>query len=36
MQMMQLSAYSTKVPKLEASVTVRSEFGSAAMVSCER
>ena len=33
MQMTQLSPYSRKVPKLEASVTVSSEFGSAAILS---
>src|ERR1019366_2320166 len=36
MQVAQLNAYSTKVPKLDARVTVRSEFGNAAILSCER
>src|SRR5664279_3719775 len=36
MQVRQLNAYNTKVPKLEASVTVSREFGRAAMVSCDR
>src|SRR5579872_1689886 len=36
MQMTQLSAYSRNVPKFEASVTVISELGSAAIVSWEK
>src|SRR5580698_4032580 len=36
MQVTQLSEYNTNVPKLEASVTVRNEFGKAAILSCER
>src|ERR1039458_6356971 len=36
MQVAQLSVYNTNVPKLEASVTVRNEFGRAAILSCER
>src|ERR1035438_9240370 len=36
MQVTQLSEYSTNVPKLEASVTVRNEFGRAAILSCEK
>src|ERR1035438_4925810 len=36
MQVTQLSAYNTNVPKLEASVIVRKEFGRAAILSCER
>ena len=34
MQMTQLSPYSRKVPKFDASVTVSSEFGIAAIPSC--
>ena len=34
MQMTQLSTYSRNVPKFEASVTVSSELGSAAILSC--
>src|SRR5712671_2634671 len=35
MQMKQLSIYNRNVPKLEASVTVSSVLGSAAMASCD-
>src|SRR5450432_3516594 len=36
MQVTQLRAYNTNVPKLEARVTVSSEFGRAAIWSCEK
>src|SRR5512146_410395 len=36
MQVRQLSMYSRKVPKLEARVMVKNEFGSLAIVSCVR